>query len=132
MDNDNHPYGSFEGQWVWKMITLPKIKCFLWLCLHKSISVREVLAARGLNVPLCCPICNSAMESILHMLRDYPQVRAFWDSFPPPIHLTYFMVQTSRIGSKSTAHPTRLLVLALVGELFFPLEFGVYGYGRTR
>ena len=86
MDNDNYPYRSFTRQWVWKTITLPKIKCFLWQCLHKSIPVKEVLTARGLNVPLCCPICNSATKSILHMLRDCPQVRAFWDSFPPRIH----------------------------------------------
>ncbi|KAL0001918.1 hypothetical protein SO802_015699 [Lithocarpus litseifolius] len=90
LDNDNYPYGSFTGQWVWKTITLPKIKCFLWKCLHKSIPAREVLATRGLNVPLCCPICNSATESILHMLSDCPQVRAFWDSFPPPIHSNLF------------------------------------------
>ena len=90
MDNDNYPYGSFTRQWVWKTITLPKIKCFLWQCLHKSIPVKEVLTARGLNVPLCCPICNSATKSILHMLRDCPQVRAFWDSFPPRIHSNLF------------------------------------------
>ena len=43
--------------------------------------------------------------------------------------LIYCMVQNSWTGLKSTAHLTRLQVLALVRELFSPLEFGVYGYG---
>ena len=124
MDNDNHPYRSFEGQWVWKMITLPKIKCFLWQCLHKSISVREVLAARGLNVPLCCPICNSAMESILHMLRVYPQVRAFWDSFPPPIHPNLFYGENLSNWLKINCTSHKAVGIGISWGVIFP--FGVW------
>ena len=76
---------SFKGNWVWRTSTIPKIRCFLWQCLHKSIPAREVLIVRGLNTPFSCPICCNEVESIIHILRDCPQARIFWDSFPPPV-----------------------------------------------
>ncbi|KAK7852577.1 hypothetical protein CFP56_038538 [Quercus suber] len=30
---------QFKGDWVWKVVTFPKIKCFLWQCCHQSIPV---------------------------------------------------------------------------------------------
>ena len=51
---------------MWKTITLPKIKCFLWQCIHKSIPAREVLGTRGLAVPISCPPCNTDVESIIN------------------------------------------------------------------
>jgi hypothetical protein len=36
----------FEGgKWLWKVFSLPKVKYFIWLCLHNSLSIREVLAS---------------------------------------------------------------------------------------
>lgn len=40
---------------------------------------------RGLNIPLSCPLGCNEVESIIHILRDCPQARAFWDSFSPPL-----------------------------------------------
>ena len=124
IDNDNYPYGSFTRQWVWKTMTLHIIKCFLWKCLHKSMPVREVLAARGLNVPLCCLTCNSATESILHMLRYCPQVRAFWDSFPPPIHsnLFYGVNLSDWLKINCTSH--KAAGIGISSGIIFP--FGVW------
>ena len=31
--------GKFTGTWVWKLKTLPRIKTFIWKCLHQSIGV---------------------------------------------------------------------------------------------
>nr|POE70734.1 putative ribonuclease h protein [Quercus suber] len=45
----------FKGEWIWKVLTIPKIKCFLWQCYHKSISMRTALAARGMDFSLLCP-----------------------------------------------------------------------------
>lgn len=124
MDNDNYPYGYFTGQWVWKTITLPKIKCFLWWCLHKSIPIREVLAARGLNVLLCCPICNFAAESILHLLRDCPQVWAFWDSFSPPIHSNLFFGANLSDWLKINCTSHKVVGIGISWGIIFP--FGVW------
>ena len=67
----NNPHcDHFMGNWIWKISTLPKIKCFLWQYFHRSIPTREALNKRGLNIPPCCPLCNDDVESIIHTLRD--------------------------------------------------------------
>ena len=63
----------FAGTWVWKANTFPKVRCSLWQCLHRSILIREVSSARGINIPSHCPLCNDAIESIFHTLIDCPQ-----------------------------------------------------------
>ena len=62
----------FVGAWVWKANTFPKVRRFLWQCLHRSIPVREVLYARRINIPTLCPLCNDEIETIIHTLRDCP------------------------------------------------------------
>ncbi|KAK7830125.1 putative ribonuclease h protein [Quercus suber] len=52
------PAIPFHGQWIWKLDTLPRITCFLWLCLHGSVPVKEVLAERGINCDKVCPLCR--------------------------------------------------------------------------
>ena len=80
----------FEGEWIWKTPTIPKIKCFLWQCHHNSILVRAILASRGMDILPSCPICNKAPETILHVLRDCPFAQGFWKSFPPPLQDSLF------------------------------------------
>nr|POE85882.1 hypothetical protein CFP56_18229 [Quercus suber] len=53
----------FKGAWIWKLDILPKITTFLWLCLHNSIPVREVLASRGIT-------CESLRELIEGPLKQ--------------------------------------------------------------
>ncbi|XP_075650954.1 uncharacterized protein LOC142621553 [Castanea sativa] len=43
----SNQFDSFMGSWVWEVLTLPKIKCFLWQCAHQSIPVRDVFTERG-------------------------------------------------------------------------------------
>lgn len=74
----------FYGEWLWKVATIPKIKCFLWHCFHHSIPVRATLAARGMDVLQICPLCNEGPESILHSLRDCREAEVFWKASPPP------------------------------------------------
>ena len=59
-----------NGQWIWKLDIFPRIMNFIWLCLHGSIPVKEVLADRGINCVRLCPICREQDESILHLLHD--------------------------------------------------------------
>lgn len=87
---DSSQQQHFTGYWVWKVCTLLKIRCFLWQCTHRSISVCEVLATRGLNTTKDCPLCNIAPESIIHVLRDCQAARAFWNAFSPPIQSNIF------------------------------------------
>ncbi|KAK7840523.1 hypothetical protein CFP56_016614 [Quercus suber] len=62
----------------------------MWQCYHKSITMRTILVARGMDVSLLCPVCNEAPESIIHALRDCRYVRTFWNSFPTPFQPNLF------------------------------------------
>ena len=80
----------FRGDWIWKVLTIPKVKCFLWQCYHKSILVRATLAARRMEIPPLWPIYNEAPESIIHAFRDCHFAQYYWNSFPSPIQATLF------------------------------------------
>ena len=69
---------KFSGTWVWKLKTLPRIKTFIWKCLHQSIGVGVCLVQRCLSESEVCPLCNNEAESILHRLRDCPFARNIW------------------------------------------------------
>ena len=69
---------TFKGAWVWKLDTIPKIMSYLWLCMHNSALVRDVLAGRGINCNPLCPICRQQGESIDHLLRECVFARQFW------------------------------------------------------
>jgi len=70
--------GVFSAGWIWKANTLPRIKTFLWMCAHNSIGVRSCLMKRGVCVDELCPICQEALESVLHALRDCAWVKLVW------------------------------------------------------
>ena len=61
---------TFKGAWIWKVDSLPKIISFLWLCMHKSAPVRDVLADRSIVCNRLCPACKNKVESIDHLLRE--------------------------------------------------------------
>ena len=69
---------SFSGSWVWKLDNFPRIKTFIWQCLHNSIRVGECLVKRCLRDSATCPSCQRESESILHRLRDCEAARLTW------------------------------------------------------
>jgi len=66
---DNY-VSTFNGKWIWKINTLPRVQSFIWMCFHESLATRERLASRGIQIETSCPLCLQAPESIIHMLRD--------------------------------------------------------------
>ncbi|KAL4627044.1 hypothetical protein ACB092_05G139400 [Castanea dentata] len=74
----------FQGYWVWNVLSLPKVQVFLWQCCHQSIPTRVALAARGVDIEPLCPLCRSTPETIIHLLRDCPSSKEFWNCPPPP------------------------------------------------
>lgn len=58
--NSSH---SFNGKWIWKIDSMPKIKTFIWKCFLHSIPVGEVLQERGIIQDAQCRICNNGRES---------------------------------------------------------------------
>ena len=53
-DDTNLP---FNVDWIWKLVTLPCIKFFLWKCAHNSIGVKVCLVGRGAGSDNQCAIC---------------------------------------------------------------------------
>ena len=64
------PARTFHGAWIWKLDVLPKIANFLWLCIHKSVLVKDVLASRGIIEDKTCPLCKNQPETIENLLRE--------------------------------------------------------------
>lgn len=75
---------NFKGNWIWKLDIWPKIILFLWLCHHDSISVRQVIANRGINCNPICPICRRHNESINYLLKACPFTTNFWRNMGTP------------------------------------------------
>ena len=75
---------TFQGQWIWKIDTLPKIINFLWLCMHNSLLVRAVLAMRGIIRDSSCPLCNNSLETIRHLLIKCVVAKEFWHKLKVP------------------------------------------------
>ena len=74
-DDTNLP---FNVDWIWKLMTLPRIQFLLWKCAHNSIRVKDCLVGRGVGSDNQCAICQGVAETILHALRDCPQVQLTW------------------------------------------------------
>ena len=43
-----------------------------------------------MNISPLCLACNSALETIIHALRDCPKAQSFWNSFSPPCSAASF------------------------------------------
>jgi len=70
---------DFHGKWIWKIHTLPKIKIFLWKCLHMSLAVKAILTHCGIGDLGGCDSCTKLKESIIHVLRDCLIAKYFWE-----------------------------------------------------
>lgn len=77
MKGEDDQASPFEGEWIWKTISIPKVKCFLWQCYHNSNPVQAILAYHGMDISPSYPICNGALETIIHVLRDFPFAQCF-------------------------------------------------------
>lgn len=88
---DNGEANSLTWGWVWKLDTLPRIQSFLWLCHHRNIPVREVLANRGVQCDATCPLCRNASETAIHLLRECPYAMQIWRKvgIPTPLEASY-------------------------------------------
>ena len=84
-DNENQ---TFEGHWIWKLDIWPKITCFLWLCFHDSVPIKQVIAKREINCDPRCPLCKNEDESIAHMLKDCLFALNLWERIGVPQPLT--------------------------------------------
>lgn len=69
---------QFDGEWIWKAKVLPKIKFFVWKCMHNSVGIKACLAERGMSTDMLCPLSGLEVETFAHALQDCRIVREVW------------------------------------------------------
>ena len=61
---------SFRG-WPSDFILANKVHSLLiWLFMHHSVQTGVMLHGRGINIVTTCILCNSNVESQIHLFRD--------------------------------------------------------------
>ena len=88
---------SPNWKWIWKIPTIPRISCFLWLACLEKLPTLTLLTTRKIISDDSCPLCMSATESLLHSLRDCLVVIPIWLACMPnpnPQFLATYLVLT--------------------------------------
>lgn len=63
--------------WLWHNNHLsPKLKLFVWRCLHDALPVKAALSSRIQSINPLCQICNIEHETIAHTLFHCDRARA--------------------------------------------------------
>lgn len=63
---------------LWKLKIPSKIRFFLWRALSNCLPMRTALAAKNIDVPSLCPVCNLEPESIFHILIACAKAQSIW------------------------------------------------------
>ncbi|ONM30676.1 hypothetical protein ZEAMMB73_Zm00001d040162 [Zea mays] len=66
---------------IWKTWAPRKCKFFMWLVVHDRCWTADRLAKRGMDHPVCCPLCDQADETINHLLVECSFAKQFWFLF---------------------------------------------------
>ncbi|KAM7523192.1 hypothetical protein LguiA_013094 [Lonicera macranthoides] len=65
-------------QSVWSLNVPGKVKNFLWRAFFLSLPTKSALQARHVDIENICPLCNSEVETDIHLLISCLEVRAIW------------------------------------------------------
>ncbi|KAK4717875.1 hypothetical protein R3W88_016213 [Solanum pinnatisectum] len=63
--------------WIWKIKAPNKIKLFIWLLYHKKLPTNQYLNLIGMNMSFVCTFCETANETINHIIFYYCNVKLF-------------------------------------------------------
>lgn len=77
MGNTNVVQSTGWGK-LWRLEVPHKVKTFLWIFCRNNIPVRNRLRARGVDLPIICPMCDSDVEHLLHVFFDCPFASSCW------------------------------------------------------
>ena len=89
IENETPTTGAYWNK-LWKLVTLPRIKTFLWLLGHDKLLTKENCLKKGLAGSAICPRCSNSVESVLHMLQDCLASRQIWSNWLHGSHLEHF------------------------------------------
>lgn len=63
---------------VWHLKIPHKVKVFTWRFCRNVVPLRWRLSARGVRVPITCPMCSSDVEHMLHLFFDCEFAAGCW------------------------------------------------------
>ncbi|XP_050207725.1 uncharacterized protein LOC126657132 [Mercurialis annua] len=98
-------HGFFRKEWtsLWHAFLPPKIRLFIWHCLHNALPVGELLLQK-FHIESHCPHCQES-ETIMHMLFSCPFARQVWFLSSLSHHMTGLpLISFSQIWLVSTTH----------------------------
>ena len=74
-----------ESIWkkVWKSDCIPKVNSFIWLLVHNKLLTAENLRKRQIAGPSRCTLCNSDLESTVHIFLQCSVSKQVWMSILP-------------------------------------------------
>lgn len=107
---------------VWKTETPPKVQFFMWLCLHDSLPIAEVLGSRGLILDPVCKICSREIEFIEHLFKGCEFAHNFWQQLQLPICTSSsFALPFKEWMEINCRDPTNVTVKGIPWKIIFPL-----------
>ncbi|GKV15349.1 hypothetical protein SLEP1_g26146 [Rubroshorea leprosula] len=78
-----NPNPVMNWNWIWKIHTLPKIQCFIWLLCYERLKTLDLLSRLGIVESNVCPMCLVAKETCDHLCRECPSSSFIWHTFFP-------------------------------------------------
>lgn len=70
-----------------------RIRAHHWKSVHGCLFTNEERGRRGMTQDTLCPRCNSAPESLMHMMRDCEVVQNFWNHcIDPSLRSKFFSI----------------------------------------
>lgn len=67
---------------VWQLPVKPKLKHFLWKCLHNWLAMGSVMKRRGLRIDETCKRCGLGEETIEHLFFQCHESSLIWKLAP--------------------------------------------------
>ncbi|XP_074374984.1 uncharacterized protein LOC141716683 [Apium graveolens] len=77
VSTSNIPQGAGWSR-LWSLDIPHKAKTFLWHFCRNNIPVKRRLRARGVYLPIICPMCNLDIEHKLHLFFNYIFAASCW------------------------------------------------------
>lgn len=76
--------GERKKMWrrVWQLPVKPKLKHFLWKCLHNWLAIGKAIKRRGLHIDEVCHRCGMEIETREHLLFQCQESKLIWKHAP--------------------------------------------------
>jgi hypothetical protein len=83
---------------IWKAISKPKCKFFVWLTLHDRVLTAHNMIKRHWPCNPDCPLCLCCYETIVHLLTQCNYLEAVWNLVAQRKHLPSFTIMAQQGG----------------------------------